>query len=149
MCRCVFLVYVVLYHVSMSFTQKPMLEFSALYIIYISEISQVLLAKAAKAAHRPLVVFGSTLPTQHNLVAFPALGCPAASCRCSATSLKGAVKGLWWRQSLFRAPPGCFHSVLRGERSVQLRVIRHGNGGPGQEVIGSAEEGAGGCLLIL
>lgn len=32
---------------------------------------------------------------------------------------------------------------------VWFRVIRHGNGGPGHEVIGSAEEGAGGCLLIL
>lgn len=33
--------------------------------------------------------------------------------------------------------------------SVRFRVIRHGNGGAGQKVVGLAEEGAGGCLLIL
>ncbi len=32
---------------------------------------------------------------------------------------------------------------------VWFRVICHGNGGPGQELIGLAVEGAGGCLLIL
>lgn len=77
-------------------------------------------------------------------------GCPTASSWRSATSInRPSAKDLWWRQSLFRAPAGCFHSVPRRERSAQLRVIRHGNGGPGQKVIGSAEEGAGGCLLIL
>lgn len=30
-----------------------------------------------------------------------------------------------------------------------FRVIFHGNGRPGQKVIGLAEEVAGGCLLIL
>lgn len=31
----------------------------------------------------------------------------------------------------------------------EFRVIFHGNDGQGQKVIGLAEEGAGGCLLIL
>lgn len=31
----------------------------------------------------------------------------------------------------------------------EFRVIFHGNGGQGQKVVGLAEEGAGGSLLIL
>lgn len=51
--------------------------------------------------------------------------------------------------SLLRFTSLAWLSVEPSICCVWFRVICHGNGGPGHEVIGSAEEGAGGCLLIL